>query len=101
MGGIFPGELLQTPIRAESTHEANQTALKALKPTFGTMKLIDIDALRNAIRIITETGITDRGTFAQSPRAAASRSSQGGRGGTRNHQTDNGASRVQGLAQGF
>jgi hypothetical protein len=32
------------PIRAQATHEANQNALKSLKPVFGPMKLADIDA---------------------------------------------------------
>ena len=32
------------PIRAEKTHEANENALKTLKPVFGSSKLLDIDA---------------------------------------------------------
>jgi hypothetical protein len=44
------------PIRAVGTHEANQNALKSLRPAFGAMKLMDIDAtqieihLRNRLR---------------------------------------------------
>lgn len=32
------------PIRAAGTHRANQTALKNIRPMFGTLKLVDIDA---------------------------------------------------------
>jgi integrase len=32
------------PIRAPKTHESNETALKTLRPAFGSMKLIEIDA---------------------------------------------------------
>src|ERR1051326_8655590 len=32
------------PIRALATHEANQNALKSLRPVFGLIKLADIDA---------------------------------------------------------
>lgn len=32
------------PIRAKATHVANQAALRTLRPVFGTMKLVDIDA---------------------------------------------------------
>src|SRR3954454_14820904 len=34
----------QPPIRAEKTHEANETALKSLRPALGELKLTDIDA---------------------------------------------------------
>jgi integrase len=34
------------PIRAPKTHEANETALKSLRPAFGTLKLGEIDATR-------------------------------------------------------
>jgi len=34
----------QPPIRAEKTHEANETALKSLRPVLGDLKLTDIDA---------------------------------------------------------
>src|SRR3954453_17791020 len=34
----------QPPIRAEKTHEANETALKTLRPELGERKLTDIDA---------------------------------------------------------
>src|SRR5277367_1935443 len=32
------------PIRAAKTHEANENALKTLRPVFGKSKLLDIDA---------------------------------------------------------
>jgi site-specific recombinase XerD len=32
------------PIRAPKTHEANENALKSLRPAFGSAKLVDIDA---------------------------------------------------------
>ena len=32
------------PIREAGTHEANENALKALRPMFGPMKLVDMDA---------------------------------------------------------
>jgi|SRR5690349_12798736 len=32
------------PIRAPKTHEANENALKSLRPVFGGVKLVDIDA---------------------------------------------------------
>jgi integrase len=32
------------PTRAAGTHRANQTALKNLRPMFGTLKLVDVDA---------------------------------------------------------
>ncbi len=34
------------PIRAPKTHEANETALKTLRPAFGSMKLTEIDAAK-------------------------------------------------------
>jgi integrase len=34
----------QPPIRAAKTHEANENALKTLRPVFGSSKLLDIDA---------------------------------------------------------
>jgi hypothetical protein len=32
------------PIRAPKTHDANENALKSLRPVFGSNKLLDIDA---------------------------------------------------------
>ncbi len=59
------------PIRAASTHEANENALKSLRPVFGPMKLIEIDAiqieiyLRNRLkqrkRVFRKEGITELG----------------------------------------
>ena len=42
--GFFLENYSKPPIRAKATHEANQNALKSLKPVFGQMKLADIDA---------------------------------------------------------
>lgn len=39
------------PIRAEGTHAANQTALKSLRPVFGSMKIADIDATQIAVHL--------------------------------------------------
>jgi integrase len=41
------------PIRAEKTHEANENALKTLKPMFGTCKLLDIDATQIEVHLRT------------------------------------------------
>jgi integrase len=39
------------PIRAASTHEANENALKSLRPVFGPMKLIEIDPIQIEIHL--------------------------------------------------
>ena len=39
------------PFRALNTHVANQTALKTLRPMFGTCKLVDIDATQIEIHL--------------------------------------------------
>ena len=59
------------PIRAAGTHRANQTALKNLRPMFGPMKLVEIDAsmiegyLRDRIgqrrRILRKGGMAELG----------------------------------------
>ena len=59
------------PIRAAKTHEANENALKTLRPVFGPMKLTEIDAtqieihLRNRLqhrkRVRRKEGIAELG----------------------------------------
>src|SRR6202167_4376682 len=39
------------PIRAASTHEANENALKSLRPVFGSMKMTEIDATQIDIHL--------------------------------------------------
>jgi len=61
------------PIRAEKTHEANENALKTLKPAFGKCKLLDIDAtqievhLRNRLQqkrhVRRKSGLVELGTL--------------------------------------
>jgi integrase len=61
------------PIRAEATHEANQTALKSLRAVFGTMKIPDIDATKIEIhlrqrlqqrkRVRRKAGVVELGTL--------------------------------------
>jgi integrase len=41
---FFLDNYSRPPLRAQKTHEANENALKQLRPTFGDMKLPDIDA---------------------------------------------------------
>jgi integrase len=41
---LFLENYSKPPIRAKATHVANQTALKTLKPVFGPIKLVEIDA---------------------------------------------------------
>jgi hypothetical protein len=41
---FFVENYSKPPIRAEKTHEANENALKTLRPVFGPMKLGEIDA---------------------------------------------------------
>jgi integrase len=40
---FFLANYSKPPIRAEKTHEANETALKSLRPAFGSSTLVDID----------------------------------------------------------
>jgi integrase len=61
------------PIRAAKTHEANESALKTLKPTFGPMKMTEIDAtqiefhlrsrLQHRRRVRRKAGIIELGTL--------------------------------------
>lgn len=61
------------PIRAAKTHEANECALKTLKPAFGPMKMTEIDAsqiefhlrsrLQHRRRVRRKAGITELGTL--------------------------------------
>ena len=61
------------PIRAAKTHEANESALKTLKPTFGPMKMTQIDAtqiefhlrsrLQHRRRVRRKAGIIELGTL--------------------------------------
>src|SRR5205814_2020209 len=41
---FFLANYSRPPMRAQKTHEANENALKHLRPVFGSMKLPDIDA---------------------------------------------------------
>jgi integrase len=60
------------PIRAEGTHEANENALKSLRPAFGVSKIGDIDAtqievhlrrrLQQKKRVRRKAGIAELGT---------------------------------------
>jgi integrase len=61
------------PIRADGTHEANENALKSLRPKFGQMKLADIDAtqievhlrhrLQQKKRVRRKAGVAELGTI--------------------------------------
>lgn len=61
------------PIRAAKTHEANESALKTLKPAFGPMKMTEIDAtqiefhlrsrLQHRRRVRRKAGIVELGTL--------------------------------------
>ena len=61
------------PIRAAKTHEANESALKTLKPAFGLMKMTEIDAtqiefhlrsrLQHRRRVRRKAGIIELGTL--------------------------------------
>ena len=61
------------PIRAAKTHEANESALKTLKPAFGPMKMTEIDItqiefhlrsrLQHRRRLRRKTGIIELGTL--------------------------------------
>ena len=44
------------PIRAPKTHEANENALKTLRPAFGNLKLIEIDATKIEIHLRDRLG---------------------------------------------
>ena len=61
------------PIRAAKTHEANESALKTLRPVFGLMKMTEIDAtqiefhlrrrLQHRRRVRRKAGIVELGTL--------------------------------------
>ena len=61
------------PIRAAKTHEANESALKTIKPAFGPMKMTEIDAtqiefhlrsrLQHRRRVRRKAGIVELGTL--------------------------------------
>lgn len=61
------------PIRAAKTHEANQAALKTLRPVFGPMKITEIDAteielhlrsrLQQRRRVRRKAGVVELGTL--------------------------------------
>jgi integrase len=48
---FFLANYSKPPIRAMNTHEANENALKTLRPVFGTSKLLDIDAAQIEIHL--------------------------------------------------
>ena len=68
---LFLEDYSKPPMRAEKTHEANLTALKALRPAFGDQKLSEIDAdqienflrvrLRQKKRVNTKSGFREFG----------------------------------------
>ena len=69
---LFLEHYSKPPIRAPKTHESNETALKTLRPAFGPMKLIEIDAtqiefhlrsrLKQRRRVRCKDGIVELGT---------------------------------------
>ena len=68
---FFVENYSKPPIRAEKTHEVNDNALKTLRPVFGPMKLVEIDAtgieahLRNRLkqrrRVRRKSGVIELG----------------------------------------
>ena len=68
---VFLENYSKPPMRAEKTHEANLTALKALRPAFGDQKLSEIDSdqiedflrlrLRQKKRVHTKSGFRELG----------------------------------------
>jgi hypothetical protein len=70
---FFLEQYSRPPIRAEKTHIANENALKFLRPTFGALKLAEIDAmqieihLRNRLQqpkhVRRKSGIVELGTL--------------------------------------
>ena len=51
LADFFLENYSKPPIRAPKTHEANENALKTLKPVFGSSKLVDIDATQIEIHL--------------------------------------------------
>jgi hypothetical protein len=70
---LFLEHYSKPPMRAPKTHESNETALKTLRPAFGTMKMNEIDAtqiefhlrsrLQHRRRIRRKDGIVELGTL--------------------------------------
>jgi len=70
---FFLEQYSKPPIRAAKTHEANESALKTLKPVFGPMKMTEIDAnqiefhlrsrLQQRRRVRRKDGIVELGTL--------------------------------------
>lgn len=56
LADFFLQNYSKPPIRAAKTHEANENALKTLKPAFGNSKLVDIDATRIEIHLRDRLG---------------------------------------------
>jgi hypothetical protein len=48
---LFLENYSKPPIRALGTHEANENALKSLRPVFGPMKLMEINAMQIEIHL--------------------------------------------------
>ena len=51
LADFFLENYSKPPIRAPKTHEANENALKTLRPAFGSRKLVDIDATQIEIQL--------------------------------------------------
>jgi integrase len=51
LADFFLENYSKPPIRAPKTHEANENALKTLRPAFGSSKLVDIDATKIEIHL--------------------------------------------------
>lgn len=51
LADFFLENYSKPPIRAPKTHEANENALKTLRPAFGNSKLVDIDATQIEIHL--------------------------------------------------
>jgi len=51
LADFFLDNYSKPPIRAPKTHEANENALKTLRPVFGSCKLVDIDATQIEIHL--------------------------------------------------
>jgi integrase len=70
---FFLANYSSPPIRAAKTHEANENALKTLRPAFGCSKLLEIDAtqiefhlrarLQQKRRVRRKSGIVELGTL--------------------------------------
>jgi site-specific recombinase XerD len=56
LANFFLENYSKPPIRAPKTHEANENALKTLRPAFGNSKLVDIDATKIEIHLRERLG---------------------------------------------